>query len=256
MGLSATEQVQITLDGDDSLRKRPNAALAEALRRHGALVNAVGDRAPLVLTGPLKDRNMTVDGSVTSQFGSSLLIALSRNVDSAQLRFSSDRVSAPYFEMTRRMLRLAGVDWEASDDRQTFTKASGQSIVGVGDYTVEGDWSSAAFMCVASVLSRQPVQIDGLAVNGLQGDAAVVQILRRFGQTVTESLRIMIHPQPVVSPYEIDLQETPRPVSTLMYLVRVCSVCGSPDRLPAAETQRVRPDWSNGSWFTRCRCSV
>ena len=119
---------------------------------------------------------MTVDGSVTSQFGSSLLIALSRNVDSAQLRFSSDRVSAPYFEMTRRMLRLAGVDWGI--ESANLHQGVWAGIVGVGDYTVEGDWSSAAFMCgfgpISAASTDRRIGRDGLR------DVAVVQMLRRF----------------------------------------------------------------------------
>ena len=148
--------------------------------------------------GALRDE-VDLDVSQSSQFASGLLLVAPRLPRGLVVRLSGERVSVPYLDMTTKMMERAGVpaEWESS------TRIS----VPPGRYdtrniVVEPDWSTAAFLLGAGVISGQEVDLPGLSKPGesLQGDAAFMDHLRVLRQPVRA---------------RIDLRDTPDLIAPL-----------------------------------------
>lgn len=200
--LSLLTEGELVLDGDDRMRQRPLGPLTEALQRLGVQVRYLGQRGypPVSLRrgGALRDE-VDLDVSQSSQFASALLLVAPRLPRGLVVRLSGERVSVPYLDMTTKMMERAGVraEWESS------TRIS----VPPGRYdtrhiVVEPDWSTAAFLLGAGVITGQEVDLPGLSKPGesLQGDAAFMDHLRVLRQPVRA---------------RIDLRDTPDLIAPL-----------------------------------------
>ncbi len=171
------------LTGDASLRKRPMGPLVDALNELGARARALGGegRPPVEVTGPLQGGSVTVPGSVSSQFLSSLLIACPLAPHDTEVSVTPPILSEPYVDITRSMMRRFGVDVEGEGTR--FRIPGGRRYVPT-DFAVPGDFSSAAFPLVAAAVAGGPVTVDGLDPSMPQGDRRIVELLGGFGADV------------------------------------------------------------------------
>jgi len=174
------------LTGDASLRKRPMGPLLEALRALGAraIARGAGDRPPVEVTGPMRGGTVTVPGSVSSQFLSSLLIACPLAPAATDLHVTPPILSGPYVEVTRHMVRRFGVDVQG---RGTDFHIPGRQRYVPVDFEVPGDFSSAAFPLVAAAVSGGDVTVRGLDASLPQGDRRIAALLREFGAEVAET---------------------------------------------------------------------
>ena len=161
------------------LPQRPLSPLDEQLTAHGAVLTRP---APDVLhcAGQLTPGDYTLPGNVSSQYISGLLFALPLLNAPSTLTVTGQIESAPYIEMTLDALRQFGVDVRV--DHQTYFIPNG-GYRSPGRAAVEGDWSNAAFWLCAGAIGR-PVTVTGLNPASLQGDRAVLEMLRRFGANV------------------------------------------------------------------------
>ena len=179
----------VVIQGKGSLLKRTNRQVVEVLRAWGVEIEGKGSehRLPIRIhaNGILPGGAAKVDGSVTSQVISSLLIAAPFARKNTKLTLTSPLVSRPYVDITIDVLKWAGVRVRRTGDR-SFTVRKGQVFDPVGDFTVHGDWSAAAFLLAAAVLTESDVTVTDLA-GDCQGDRRIVAILRSMGAIITES---------------------------------------------------------------------
>lgn len=196
------------LTGDASLRQRPMGPLVAALNELGARVRALGPegRSPIEVTGPLQGGPVTVPGSVSSQFLSSLLIACPLAPRATELRVTPPILSEPYVEITQFMLRRFGVDVEAGG---MWYRIPGRQRYEPTDFAVPGDFSSAAFPLVAAVLSSGDVTVEGLDPSMPQGDRRIVEILAGFGAEVTSTADAIRARGGILRAQAVDLGATP-----------------------------------------------
>ena len=197
-----------TLTGDGSLVKRPMAPLADALTQLGAKVSYVGQagRPPLKVTGPIRGAETVIAGDVSSQFVSSLLIACTQKPDDTFIRIGGQVISRPYIDMTLDALRAFGGD--ARESKEGFSVEGGQRLERA-EYTVPGDYSSAAFVLAAGAITSGDVTVKNLDSGSPQGDRAIVQHLRDFGaevRTTADSVRVS---GGRLEGLEIDVRDTP-----------------------------------------------
>lgn len=170
---------------------RPLSPLWVELERHGCRLNWV-DRAQLQarlgriprtvtaglqLTGRLRPGHYRLDGSISSQFISGLLMALPLLEGESFLELIAPIESKPYIDMTLQTLRLFGVHW---DD---WHICGPQKFVSPEICRVEGDWSSAAFWLAANALGSD-LQVDGLSEQTVQGDRAIATLLPRLRENI------------------------------------------------------------------------
>ncbi len=196
------------LTGDASLRKRPMGPLLESLCALGATSRSLGGdgRPPVEVRGTLRGGEVSVPGSVSSQFVSSLLLACPMAREDTILRVLPPLRSEPYVEITLRMLSAFGarVDPEGKD----FRIAGGQ-VLRAADVDVPGDFSSAAFPLVAAAISDGDVTVEGLDASLPQGDRRVLDLLGAFGARVEASKDRVRVRGGTLSGRTVDLNDTP-----------------------------------------------
>lgn len=173
------------LDGDDSLRSRPNGPLLDALRALGAEVGSEGGRAPLRVRGPLRAGRVALPPRTSSQYASGLALALALVEGDSEVWMPAPVASRPYLELTADQAARAGLVWAQDDGGDgLLLRIPGGQRPDVDELRVEGDWSTAAFPLVAGALVGRPVWVGGLLEDSVQGDRAVVELVGRFGPRV------------------------------------------------------------------------
>jgi 3-phosphoshikimate 1-carboxyvinyltransferase len=167
------------LTGDSSIRSRPNGPLLDALNDLGAKAFSIrgNGRAPLVIVGRMRGGKADLDGSVSSQFLSALLISAPLARGHAKIAILGELKSRPYAEITLEMLHEAGASIHGG--QQEFEMEGNQSYH-LSSYTIPGDFSSASYPLAAAAVSGGDVTVQGL-LPSRQGDSAIVNILERMG---------------------------------------------------------------------------
>ena len=175
-GISALFPTPTTITGDASIRKRPMGPLLNALEACGVRCTSQDGRAPITIQGPVTGHEVRVDGSMSSQFVSSMLMMSPLVGHDMDVVIEGRTVSRPYIDITLSMMRMFGIDVKESEG--IFSIAPQRYIP--CDYTIPSDFSSAAFPLVAGGLSEE-VTVGGLDMNDPQGDKRIVDILEEVG---------------------------------------------------------------------------
>jgi 3-phosphoshikimate 1-carboxyvinyltransferase len=128
------------------------------------------------MEGRLQPGEYELPGNISSQYITGLLLALPLLEGNSKIRLTSVLESAPYAQMTLDV--LASFDVRAVRTEEGFEVPGGQGFRSPGRYTVEGDWSQAAFWAAANALGSQ-VEVEGLNGQSAQGDRAILEMLPR-----------------------------------------------------------------------------
>jgi len=166
-----------------SLARRPVAPLLDGLRQLGVDCRSAGGFPPVVVRGGgIRGGEAAIPGDVSSQFVSALLLVSPLADGPVSLRLTAPLESRPYVSMTLEAQRRFGVEVHASNDMSAF-HVEGQSYR-PAEFTVEGDWSSAAYLLSAGALAGR-VTVEGLNPQSLQADASIITVLREMGARPT-----------------------------------------------------------------------
>lgn len=156
--------VDATFHMEGRLPQRPLSPLQEEMERMGCGITRPTANT-LRCTGRLRNGNYCIDGGVSSQFITGLLLACALMEGGGAVQITGRLESRPYVDMTVDALALFGID------AHTYT-ISGGSLSTPGTLAVEGDWSNEAFFLAAAALGNR-VEVNGLNENSSQGDRAV-----------------------------------------------------------------------------------
>ena len=173
---------EVTLTGDESIRRRPIKPLLDCLTQLGVKSSSEGGNPPVKVKGPLLGGACAMRGDVSSQFITAVLMAAPYAKEDVVLKLSTQLKSRPYVDLTLRMLKLFKVG-AINDGYERFTVPSNQ-VYSAADYTVEGDYSSAAFILAAAALTDSKVTVRNLFRESLQADKRIVGILEEMGAKV------------------------------------------------------------------------
>ena len=160
----------VTIEGRGSLLRRPMQMMFEPLRRLGVRVRDNGGFLPIEVCGPIQGGEAEVDGSVSSQFITGLLLSAALIPGKSRIRLTGKVESRPYITMTQRAMVIFG---KPTSD---FAVTGGTPFRSPGTLTVEGDWSNAAFFLAAKALGSR-VEVTNLSPDSPQGDRAVFDLL-------------------------------------------------------------------------------
>ncbi len=177
-GIASLLDNNITFTGDDSLKGRPMKPLLNAFTEMGVYCTSTSQG--IIIRGPNNGRWTHIRGDVSSQFISSLLISSALKPRDTDVVITSPLVSKPYVNITVNMMSQFGV--KCAETKDGYRIMGGQSYRS-RDYTVPGDYSSAAFALVAGAISGK-VTVTGLNPNDVQGDKAIIDFLREFGADI------------------------------------------------------------------------
>lgn len=203
-----------------SLAGRPVDMLEAPLRQLGVAVDSEGGLPPVRLHGPLRGGAVEVDGAVSSQFLTGLLLALPLTPQDSLVRVPR-LTSRPYVRMTLQLARAFGVAIEAEDDLATFDIRGGQRYE-ARDYTVEGDWSSAAFPLVTGALAGR-VTVQGLRLGSEQADRAVLEALALAGAEVAVTADEVCCSRRDLRAFDFDATQCPDLFPPLVALAAGCA---------------------------------
>ena len=169
----------INIQGEGTLLYRPMEMMIEPLRALGVTVRDGGGFLPIEVQGPIHGGEVTVDGSISSQFITGLLLALPMAEEDTTL-FVESAVSTPYIDMTIDTAQRFGVEiMHNKGDYSEFFIEGGQKYTAT-DIAIEGDWSGASTMLVAGAIAGE-VTINNLSTLSHQADTAICRALERAG---------------------------------------------------------------------------
>ena len=197
--LVALHNNEMTINGEGSLRSRPMDFFDTVFPQLGIQVQSNQGRLPLVVKGPLQPANITIDGSLSSQFLTGLLMAYSA-ADAKDVSITVQQLkSKPYVDLTLKVMEDFGLKLPINNSYESFyftpdsLVQSDKSI----EYTVESDWSGAAFLLVAGAVAGN-ITVKGLDPFSTQADKAVLQALMDCGAVLSiQPNNIEIGPSPL-----------------------------------------------------------
>ncbi|HWQ65419.1 MAG TPA: 3-phosphoshikimate 1-carboxyvinyltransferase [Methanospirillum sp.] len=174
----------VLLTGSDRMQERPIGPLVDALNQAGADISYTGMKGcpPLLISGSLPGGLISIDGSVSSQFISSLLIASPYAQSAVQIQLTGQIVSEPYIRITTEIMELFGVKTE--NPKPGRYHMSAHSRYHPSEYIVEGDYSSASYWFALAAVTGGTITIDGLNPESMQGDRRFLEILAQMGCTI------------------------------------------------------------------------
>ena len=235
--LAALTGRPVTFTGRGRLMQRPQSVYQELFDARGLRFEQ-GDGA-LTAAGPLAPGAFELAGDVSSQFVSGLLFALPLLDGESTLRLRPPVESRSYIEMTRAAQRRFGVESRWLDGN-TLAVPGGQ-VYRPQEMAIEGDWSQAAFPAVLGALAGE-VTVAGLEAGTLQGDAVILDILRRCGGRAEQTPAGFRFAKGALRGVEIDLADCPDLGPILMVLGLFCegeTVIRNAGRLRLKESDRI-----------------
>ena len=210
--------------GDESLRKRPMQDLIDALGNLG--VDIVSSQSngtpPIIVKGGFDGGQTDINGSVSSQFISSIIMAAPYSKNPVTLNVRGTFVSKPYVNMTLSVIKHFGIEFEY--DTTNVPEYSSYYIepqkYECADYTIEGDYSSASYMIALAAMMPGKVTIENLYKDSMQGDKIIVDIVRQMGAKVTQTeTTLTVDGDGSLDAFDIDLGDAPDLLPTVAILM-------------------------------------
>ncbi|EAP7276074.1 3-phosphoshikimate 1-carboxyvinyltransferase [Salmonella enterica] len=179
-------QNEIVLTGEPRMKERPIGHLVDSLRQGGANIDYLEQEnyPPLRLRGGFTGGDIEVDGSVSSQFLTALLMTAPLAPEDTIIRVKGELVSKPYIDITLNLMKTFGVEI-ANHHYQQFVVKGGQQYHSPGRYLVEGDASSASYFLAAGAIKGGTVKVTGIGRKSMQGDIRFADVLEKMGATIT-----------------------------------------------------------------------
>ena len=240
--ITALSNEAICINGTGSLLTRPMDFFDEILPQLGVTIHSNGGKLPLEIQGPLVPANIEVDGSLSSQFLTGLLMAYGAAGANGVTITVKDLKSKPYIDLTLQVMKHFG--WEITHENHEhfhFNIATNQNSEKSLAYNVEGDWSGAAFLLVAGAIAGD-ITIKGLDVFSTQADKAVLQALIDSGCRISiQAEQIEIGPMPLKA-FHFNATDCPDLFPPLVALAAYCdgtTVIEGVSRLTHKESNRA-----------------
>jgi 3-phosphoshikimate 1-carboxyvinyltransferase len=242
--IAATADVPIEVSGSGSLLKRPLHFFSDVLPQLGVDVTSSNGLLPLTITGPLQCRDITVDGSLSSQYITGLLFAYSAAGARDVTITVNNLNSRPYVDLTLDIMQRFGLPCPVNQDYKSFyfpPDVARESLQANIHYAVESDWSSASFLLVAGAISGS-LAIRGLDLLSTQADRAVLQALMQSGAVLhIEAHEISIE-KSLLRAFQFDATQCPDLFPPLVALAAHCkgtTVLQGVHRLAHKESDRA-----------------
>jgi 3-phosphoshikimate 1-carboxyvinyltransferase len=240
----------VTIAGHGTILRRPMDMMIAPLRELGVEVKDSGGFLPLTVRGPMRGGEVEIDGSVSSQFLTGLLVALPLAAGDTTVRVWGLR-SIPYIDMTMDVMERFGVDVDHRDYEEFYIPGAQEYTP--ASFTVEGDWSAASCLLVAGATSGghgpgggpgsgPGVRVNNLNPVSLQADVAIIEALSRAGAYMEQSAGSVTVSHRELRAFEFDATDCPDLFPALAALAASCegtSVIVGTSRLTHKESDRA-----------------
>jgi 3-phosphoshikimate 1-carboxyvinyltransferase len=224
----ALSEVEVEIEGEGSLRDRPMDFFDEVLPQLGVKTRSKEGKLPLIIQGPLRPKNIEINGSLSSQFLTGRLMAYGASLANARGGTAvsiavSNLKSKPYIDLTLEVMKRFGMNVPENRDYGEFIFHPGLHHVqpSVVDYTVEGDWSGGAFLLVAGAISGA-ITVRGLDQMSSQADKAVLEALMSANASVAMEAKGIKIRAAGMNGFEFDATHCPDLFPPLVALAAYC----------------------------------
>jgi 3-phosphoshikimate 1-carboxyvinyltransferase len=217
--IAALYPSEITMVGANSLKKRPMFMIEEALNQLGVKCSSSDGFLPLTIHGPIIGGHCEIDGSVSSQLLTGLLMALPLAAKDSEIKVNNLK-SKPYIDMTIQILKSFGIIVE--NKSYSFFHIRGNQKYAPQSYTVEGDWSGGAFLLVAGAINGQ-LCVKGLRRDSMQSDVSIITALENAGAHMIIGEDQIEITKSELKAFEFDAVESPDLFPPLVALASYCN---------------------------------
>ena len=208
IAIAALSGGNTTLTGDDSLKKRPMQPILDALERMGVKTESNEGRPPIHINGKIQGKEISINGDISSQFISALLIIAPRLPDGLIINVEGRLVSKPYVDLTIAIMKKFGVDVKIEEEYKKYVVS--HQIYKPTTFSIPSDFSNLALLLAANVLLGDGLDIEISLGDMPQGDEAIVDILEKLGVNVTLEDDIITTESPIsLKGGKFDLSDTP-----------------------------------------------
>jgi 3-phosphoshikimate 1-carboxyvinyltransferase len=231
--IAALLEQEILLTGEGSLLNRPIDFFGEILPQLNVQVATNNGKLPTTIKGVLQAKNIEIDGSLSSQFLTGLLFAYSSPLafgnwveGEANIKVNNLK-SKPYIDLTLQVMQDFGLNIPENKDYKEFVFTNqpiNQSTNQPVNYSIEGDWSNAAFLLVAGAIAGD-ITVKGLNINSTQADKAILDVLENIGCNITiasNEITVSCPPLGVGNAFHFDATDCPDLFPPLVALASCC----------------------------------
>lgn len=163
---------------------RPIEELSDCLKPFGVVIAKDKENNEITVTGNIEPGRYVIDGSVSSQYISGLLMALSSFNKESSVEVTGGIASVHYIELTVAALAKYGINVERDGDTFKLPGKPADIATPDGNFEVEGDWSNGAFLlCLGSLIHGGSAKVSGLNMESVQGDREIMHFMRLAGIT-------------------------------------------------------------------------
>ena len=228
-----------TITGSERMKNRPIGELVDTLNQLGADISYLEKQGfpPIRTSGkPLSGNTVEIDGGVSSQFISAMLLVAPVLPEGLKIRIAGDSVSSSYIKMTLELMNRAGAKTSRTGNVIVVEPQEYRS----GNITVERDWSAASYWYEAVSLSEDAeILLEGVSDNSLQGDSVAAQIFESLGVRTeySDAGALLTKTKPDRSFRHIDFIEAPDLVQTVAVALCMQNI---PFRFEGVKTLKVK----------------
>ena len=230
---------EMELIGTGSLKDRPLGDLAEPLRAMGVEVTTNKGFLPVKVKGPLRGGRVKINGSLSSQFLTGMLMSLTL-IEADSILIVENLKSKAYIDLTLKLMKDFGAFAEHNNYLEFYI--SGGQTYRSREYFVEGDWSGAAFLLTAGAIAGQ-IEASGLDPESKQADKRILEALEIAGARIEHRSKSIKVSRKELNAFQFDVSECPDLAPPLVSLASYCkgtSVLNGIDRLIAKESNRAK----------------
>lgn len=242
--IAALFSTEVVVEGEGSLLLRPIHFFESILPGLGVAVQTNEDHLPIQLNGMLQPKDCTIDGGITSQFLTGLLMSFSA-ANTAGASITVDNLkSKPYVDLTLKVMEDFGMQVPLNHDYKIFEfhpKGQQPTVLPDFKYTIEGDWSNAAFFMVAGAIAGGVV-VKGLDVFTAQADKKILEALQDCGCRLSIQMEQIEVNKHNLNAFHFDATDCPDLFPPLLALATHCkgtSVIEGVHRLQHKESNRA-----------------
>jgi 3-phosphoshikimate 1-carboxyvinyltransferase len=229
------------MTGSERMQQRPIGILVDALRRLGALIEYMGKEGypPLRIVGTsLKGGTVELDGSVSSQYISALLMIAPTIQKGLTVRLLNKVTSRPYIDLTLKLMERFGIHYAWKGNEIRIEEQAYHPV----QFTVEADWSGASYWYSMAALAEDcNLLLKGLLIESLQGDASQAEWFETYfgvrSHQEMNDVRLTKVKVPHINILELDFIENPDIAQTFAVL---CVCKGIPFHFKGLQTLKIK----------------
>jgi len=211
--------LHVTFVGENRLVSRPLDEYVELLPQHGVSITKGDTSLPFTIKGQLCGSDFFVSPTVSSQYVTGLIFALSLLENDSVLHLKSELVGSQYVDITTSVIKSFGVNVTKADN--AYMIKGSQKYTNSENLNVEGDWSQAAFFLCCGAIGSD-ITVTNLEVNSTQGDKKIIEYLKSFGAEVVIKGNTVSTKKSKLKATDIDATDTPDLVPILSVLASFC----------------------------------